>query len=107
VNALVFFGTPHQGANIADWTKYLGKISRVIGIRSSTVTAELGLWSKPILDLNNLFTEQAADQNVSTFWEMEKYLGVQVCQPILYQWAKTLICICSRLWMKDQPEWVM
>ncbi|CAN9356736.1 unnamed protein product [Alternaria alternata] len=62
VNALIFFGTPHQGANIAD----------------CTVTAELGLWSKPILDLNNLFTEQAADQNVSTFWEMEKYLGVQV-----------------------------
>lgn len=78
MNALVFFGTPHQGANIADWGTYLSKISRVVGIRSSTVLEELGLWSKPILDLNNLFCEQAADQNVSTFWEMEKYHGVQV-----------------------------
>lgn len=76
--ALVFFGTPHQGAEVATWAGYLSHISKAVGVRSSAVTDELKTWSPTLLELNTLFSEKISDLSVSTFFELEVTHGVKV-----------------------------
>jgi hypothetical protein len=79
VRSLVFFGTPHQGADIATWGTFLSHVSTAFRVRSTQALEELGKWSPTLLQLNTLFAEQAADQNVTTFFERQKTYGVMVC----------------------------
>jgi hypothetical protein len=78
VKSIIFFGTPHQGANIAIWTKYLSQISRAIGIKRANVTKELQTWSKPLVELTTLFSEQIPDLLITTFFETQPTYGVIV-----------------------------
>jgi hypothetical protein len=102
--ALVFFGTPHQGADVATWSTYLTNVSKAIGIQSSTVLKELKRWSTTLLELNRLFSEQISELMVTTFFELEDTYGVRVC--------KLPHRVCStgadnsqfRLCMKDRRE---
>ena len=77
--ALIFFGTPHQGANIAAWATFLSHVSKAVGVRSSAVTEDLQAWSKPLIDLNKLFSEKITQLDVTTFFELEDTYGVKVC----------------------------
>jgi hypothetical protein len=83
--ALVFFGTPHQGADVATWSTYLTNVSKAIGLRSSTVLKELERWSTTLLELNKLFSEQISELMVTTFFELEDTYGVRVRR--LPQWV--------------------
>ncbi|GKZ81458.1 hypothetical protein AnigIFM56816_005979 [Aspergillus niger] len=78
IKSLIFFGTPHQGADIATWVTFLTNVSRAIGIKSSDVLQELQRWSNSLLDLNRLFSQQIADLKVTTFFELEDTYGVRV-----------------------------
>lgn len=76
--ALFFFGTPHQGADIASWGTFLGHIGKAVGVKTTQVTAELQRWSKPLLELNTMFSEQIPDLFVTTFWEKQPTYGITV-----------------------------
>jgi hypothetical protein len=65
VKAILFFGTPHQGANAAVWATYLGHISKAVGIRRANVTKELQTWSNELVELTTLFSEQIPDLSIN------------------------------------------
>lgn len=83
--AIVFFGTPHQGADIADLAQVLGKVGRVVGLRNTLVTAELEKWSFPLVDLANLFGALAPQIEITTFFEKLPTRGVLVS--LFYLWT--------------------
>lgn len=74
---LSFFGTPHQGANsVAGFFRGLGSV--LTRAKEGSVLKELQLWSPAVLETNTLFAEIADGFTISTFFETNKYLGVQV-----------------------------
>jgi hypothetical protein len=79
VKSILFFGTPHQGANAAIWATYLGHISKAVGIRRTNVTKELKTWSNTLVELTRLFSEQAPDLFITSFFEMQPVSGIIVC----------------------------
>jgi hypothetical protein len=85
VKAILFFGTPHQGANAAVWATYLGHISKAVGIRRANVTKELQTWSNELVELTTLFSEQIPDLSITTFFEMQPTYGVIVSTPCEWQ----------------------
>jgi hypothetical protein len=76
--SIYFFGTPHQGADAGTWLTYLGNISKAVGIRRANVTSELQRWSKPLVELSTLFSEQIPDLLIITFFEEKTTYGVIV-----------------------------
>lgn len=55
--SILFFGTPYQGADAATQAVYLLKISGVVGVQNTKVTAELICWSNPLVELTKVFSE--------------------------------------------------
>ena len=78
MKSIFFFGTPHQGADVAIWAGYLSHISSAVGIRRANVTKELQTWSKPLVELTTLFSEQIPDLFITTFFETQPVYGVIV-----------------------------
>jgi len=78
VKSIIFFGTPHEGANVAIWATYLGHISKAVGIRHANVTKELQTWSNTLTELTTLFSEQIPDLLITTFFETQPAYGVIV-----------------------------
>ena len=76
--AVLFLGTPHQGADIASWVKAMGGLSKSIGLRSTTVMHQLSRWSEPLIELSTLFSEQISDLQVTTFYEKLPTYGIVV-----------------------------
>lgn len=77
--AIVFFGTPHQGSDIAGWGSFLGGLGSVIGIRDSNLVRELQTWSSPLLELSTVFADLAPRFQLTSFFEENKTNGVMVC----------------------------
>ncbi|PVH84639.1 hypothetical protein DL98DRAFT_512067 [Cadophora sp. DSE1049] len=75
---LIFFGTPHQGADAAVWGTYLGNLAQGIGIRSTEVTQELMRWSNPLVELRVNFAQLAPRYLIRTFFETRKKYNVLV-----------------------------
>ncbi|RYO68363.1 hypothetical protein AA0116_g73 [Alternaria tenuissima] len=76
--AIMFFGTPHQGADAATWAGYLSKIGRVIGVKNTEVTAELQRWSNPLTELTKVFSENQENIAITTFYESRSLHGTIV-----------------------------
>ncbi|KAK3631525.1 hypothetical protein LTR56_012281 [Elasticomyces elasticus] len=77
VHHLMFFGTPHQGAN--GTPKFLLNLgSALTGSKDGSVTKELELWSSSLLEANALFTGIADNFTITTFFEREKYKNIQI-----------------------------
>jgi hypothetical protein len=75
---LVFFGTPHQGANsVAGFLNDLG--AAVTSARDGSVLRELELWSPSLVEANAMFVDIAEGFTITTFFEKEKTHGIQVC----------------------------
>lgn len=66
-----FFSTPYQGADVAIWAGYLSHISSAVGIKRANVTKELQTWSKTLVELTTLFSEQIPDLFITTFFETQ------------------------------------
>ncbi|TVY81035.1 Protein SERAC1, partial [Lachnellula suecica] len=75
---LVFFGTPHQGADAAVWGTYLGNLAKGLGIRNAEVTRELQRWSNPLVELRVSFAQLAPRFLIRTFFETKKKYNVLV-----------------------------
>lgn len=74
---LVFFGTPHQGANsTAGFLASLG--ATVGGAKDGSIIRELKLWSPSLMEADAMFVDIAEGFTITTFFEKEKTHGVQV-----------------------------
>ncbi|KAF8859461.1 hypothetical protein BDZ45DRAFT_673223, partial [Acephala macrosclerotiorum] len=76
--AIVFFGTPHQGADTATWAAFLGGLSKAIRIRNTEVVEELKRWSNPLVELTTTFAELAPRFQITTFFEELATNGILV-----------------------------
>ncbi|KAN0070951.1 Alpha/Beta hydrolase fold [Elaphomyces granulatus] len=76
--SITFFGTPHQGANVAEWAGYLEKISKIVGVSRSNVLKELETWSPTLLNLSRTFSEQIPRLLINSFYEKQPYQGIYV-----------------------------
>jgi hypothetical protein len=76
--SILFFGTPHQGADSATWSVYLSKISGVVGVQNTEVTAELMRWSNPLVELTKVFSENQEKISITTFYESRPMHGIIV-----------------------------
>jgi hypothetical protein len=74
--SIVFFGTPHQGADAAVWATYLGNLAQGLGIRGTAVTEELKRWSYPLVELRVNFGQLAPRLIIRTFFETRKKYNV-------------------------------
>jgi hypothetical protein len=75
---LVFFGTPHQGADVAVWATYLGNLGQGLGFGSTAVTQDLKRWSNPLVELAVNFGQIASRFDIVTFFEQIETYGVMV-----------------------------
>jgi hypothetical protein len=75
---LVFFGTPHQGADVAVWATYLGNLGQGLGFGSNPVTQDLKRWSTPLVELAVNFGQIASRFDIVTFFEQSETYGVMV-----------------------------
>lgn len=77
--AILFFGTPHGGSDLAKWATLLGKVSSSLGfVGPSKATKDLQTWSPELKDLAIDFIDKAADLQITTFFETESLKGVLV-----------------------------
>ncbi|KAI8955665.1 hypothetical protein F4801DRAFT_528534 [Xylaria longipes] len=76
--AIVFFGTPHQGADAAAWAAMLGGLGKIIGVQSTEVVEELKRWSDPLVELTTTFSELLARFDITTYCETKKINGILV-----------------------------
>ena len=83
--SIVFFGTPHQGSDVAVWAGYLEAIGKPIGARDTVVSKELQRWSKPLVEQTTLFSEIAPNFAITTFYESLPFYGVIVRILIILQ----------------------
>ncbi|KAI1130691.1 hypothetical protein F5Y10DRAFT_106906 [Nemania abortiva] len=76
--AIVFFGTPHQGADAAAWAAMLGGLGKIIGLQSTEVVEELKRWSDPLVELTTTFSELLPRFDITTYCETKKTNGILV-----------------------------
>lgn len=78
VKALVFFGVPHRGSDLAYWStlaaRLLNTVQLGLGTNQSFVEA-LQRNSQTFADISQSFIERAAPLKVRTFYETEKLYG--------------------------------
>ncbi|OHE97572.1 hypothetical protein CORC01_07187 [Colletotrichum orchidophilum] len=77
-NAIVFFGTPHQGSDLAVWASFLGGLGRVVRLRNTRVVDDLKRWSNPLVELTTAFAEMWERFDITTFYETKKTHGVMM-----------------------------
>ncbi|OKL63855.1 hypothetical protein UA08_01111 [Talaromyces atroroseus] len=71
--AILFFGTPHQGCDVA---AYLSGLGKAILLKNTEVVDELARWSAPLVELTTAFSEIAPRYNITTFFEQRPTNGV-------------------------------
>ena len=76
--AILFFGTPHQGADVAAWMGVLERLTAILGTRLAEVIKDLQTWSTPLLEFTTGFSELAPKFNIKTFFEQRSDHGVTI-----------------------------
>jgi hypothetical protein len=71
---LCFFGTPHQGTN----STWLNLGSALTKSKAGSVLEELKLWSPSLIETNQLWVEIADGFTITSFYEMNPYMGILV-----------------------------
>ena len=81
VQALVFFGVPHRGSDLAYWSTYAARLMSTVqlglGTNKSFVEA-LTRNSQTFADISQSFIERAASLKIRTFYETERLYGYLV-----------------------------
>ena len=78
VRALVFFGVPHRGSDLAYWSALAAKLMKNIQLRTGTNTSfieALKRNSQTFTDISQSFIERAAPLKIITFFETERLKG--------------------------------
>jgi hypothetical protein len=78
VSGVIFFGTPHQGSDIANFADVLLTISSKFGGSHHLVKA-LKRNSDKLFDNSKQFVDRGHALKIRTFYETEPYGGVIVC----------------------------
>lgn len=73
---LCFFGTPHQGTN----STLLNLGSVLTKSKAGSVLEELKLWSPSLIETNQLWVEIADGFTITSFYEINPYMGVLVSE---------------------------
>lgn len=71
-------GTPHRGADIAYWTKILGKLANVplLGSIRTNLLKDLEPKSRVLGEICSQFVERGQNLQIFTFYERVKTLGL-------------------------------
>ncbi|KAK8189294.1 uncharacterized protein BKA78DRAFT_319145 [Phyllosticta capitalensis] len=77
-NAIIFFGTPHQGSDLAKWASILNGLGKAFRVRNSAVVEELKRWSNPLNELTTTFSELAERFQITTYFETKPTNGILV-----------------------------
>lgn len=75
VKAIVFFGVPHRGSDLAYWASFATRLVEygVLGFRGNhSYVSALQKNSQPFKDISSQFIERAAPLNIRTFYETER-----------------------------------
>ena len=78
VYAMVFFGVPHRGSDLAYWSTLAARLLNTISLGSRTNTSfveALQRNSQTFADISQSFIERAAPLKIRTFYETEKLYG--------------------------------
>lgn len=78
VRALVLFGVPHRGSDLAYWSTFAARLLNTVqlGLRTNTSFVEaLTRNSQTFTDISQSFIERAAPLKIRTFYETEKLYG--------------------------------
>jgi hypothetical protein len=80
-------GTPHHGANIVDWTRFLRNAIQVMSgtqIVRTDLIKELSTHSPTLLEISKQFLPRSVDLNIMSFIELqiERPLTTLVSTPI-------------------------
>lgn len=78
VRALVLFGVPHRGSDLAYWSTFAARLLNTVqlGLRTNTSFVEaLARNSQTFTDISQSFIERAAPLKIRTFYETEKLYG--------------------------------
>ncbi|KAK1640670.1 Alpha/Beta hydrolase protein [Colletotrichum phormii] len=83
--AIVFFGTPHQGADAAAWAVLLGEIGSWVRLRNTEVVEELKRWSDPLVQLTRQFKEIPSlyGIHITSFYETQATASLKVSGDIV------------------------
>ena len=85
VQASVFFGVPHQGADSAYWANSAANFVKLAqlgaGVNTNFVNALQGK-SEMFDDISRQFVERAVPLTIRTFYETERLHGVLVCRAL-------------------------
>jgi hypothetical protein len=84
VRAVVFFGVPHRGSNVAYWAAFAARILQLgqLGLRTnSTYVKALQRNSSTFAEISTQFVERAEPLSIRTFFETER-MGNQVVSPL-------------------------
>ncbi|KAL4949046.1 hypothetical protein BDW69DRAFT_175260 [Aspergillus filifer] len=73
--AILFFGTPHQGSDIA---AYLTGFQKAILLDKTEFVGDIARWSAPLEELTATFSEIAPNYDITTFFEQRAIEGVIV-----------------------------
>ena len=78
VRALVFFGVPHRGSDLAYWSTFAARLLNTVQLGFGTNTSfveALKRNSKTFADISQSFIERAEHLKIRTFYETEKLYG--------------------------------
>lgn len=78
MQALILFGVPHQGSDLAYWSTFAARLLHAgqlgLGINTAFVAA-LKNNSQTFADISQQFIERATPLKIRTFYETEKLYG--------------------------------
>ena len=92
VKAIVFMGTPHQGADVASWANFVAGALRVVQMITATNTSflsDLKRNSETLEQISQQFVERGSTIKMKTFYETRK-LDYMNCL-VYFPWIKRLL----------------
>lgn len=72
---MAFFGTPHRGSSVADWTNILGRVVDAASLgfgTNPTLLKDLATQSKVLVDIYESFVDRGKGLKIVSFYETEK-----------------------------------
>lgn len=78
---MVFFGTPHAGSSIADWTNTFGKVLNLATLgmaMNHQLVGNLKEGSATLYDISKSFVDRGKALRIVSFYETDKLKGTNM-----------------------------
>lgn len=76
IRAVIFFGTPHQGSDLASRLEVLGRVLECVGIGSNAILTALTRDGLYLTNLAKSFVDRSSNLRIISFFEQLKVRGV-------------------------------